>query len=386
MGQHQHILFSYCSPPMQGPGSPIIMDRHLKRLSNDWKISIIAPEQSFVNTDFPDSWQVIRMPMRRWWWPPYRLHISKSLELRFLCWRLECERVFFGERPTAIVTILKDIYSIFAAYLSKAWQIPLYVIVHDREELWSNSDLERRWIRRNYPIVLNQATKIWPVSEELGSFCKVNEATKITTLIPIPEGKNRGFAKWADEFKTSPVVAYAGSIYPSQVAHFRSVASKLEKLGGTLLLITPKDRPGILQLLDAFPNIEHREPFAKNSDVIDFLARRASCVLVPYPLNLSEHPWAATCFPSKLVEFSHLGLPIFILAPAGTALGNWAIKHGWYSYLSDMDEEKLFQMLRRLTEKTEWIEMAKQSQAVAQEEFNPDLIQAQFESELSTGK
>ena len=34
--------------------------------------------------------------------------------------------------------------------------------------------------------------------------------------------------------------------------------------------------------------------------------------------------------------------------------------------------------------KEKWIKMAQQSQIVAQSEFNPDLIQAQFESEIAT--
>lgn len=385
MEQQQHILFSLSCPPKQGPGSPIIVDRHLKRLSSDWKISVVAPEQSFTGINFPDSWQAIPMPQRQWWWPPYRPQIPVLLETRFWCWQQECEQVLQGERPTAILTVLQDIYAVFAAHLSRVWQVPLYVILHDREELWKKSEAEYDWTVKNWLNVLNQATQVWSVSEELGNVYQINDPTKISTLIPIPEGRNQNFVDWKEEFQNSPVVAYAGSIYPSQVSHFETIASTLQKINGKLLLVTPQN-PGVSQLLNSYPNVERYEPFAKNVDVINFLAEKASCILVPYPLNLTEHPWAATCFPSKLVEFSHLGLPILILAPLNTALGSWAKSYDWYSYLMQMDSERLLQILAQMTDKEKWMQMAGQSQAVARTEFNPELIQAQFLSELTTTK
>ncbi|MBC1295093.1 hypothetical protein GNF11_08845 [Nostoc sp. UCD122] len=383
MKQHQHILVSLGSAPKQGPGSPIIIDRHLKRLPSSWQISIVAPEESFADTNMPDSWQLLSIPMRRWWWPPYRRQIPKLLETRFLCWQMECEKIFLRERPTAIVTVLHDIYSVFAAYLSKIWQVPLSVIVHDQEELWAKSELEYHWIKRNWQAVLNQATRVWTVSSELANTYNIMDTSKVSILLPIPEGRQQKFVEWKDRFKTSPVIAYAGSIYPSQVSSFFKIASLLEKLNGTLLLVTPLNRPGIPDLINNCPNIEHRELFTTNVEVINFLAEKASCILVPYPLDLAEHPWAATCFPSKLVEFSHLGLPAIILAPLDTALGNWAIRHKWDSYLTNMDEEMLLEILYELTEKEKWTKMANQCQRVSQGEFNPELIQSQFESELA---
>ncbi|MEG4484122.1 hypothetical protein [Microcoleus sp. D2_18a_B4] len=384
MKKQQHILFSYGCPPKQGFGSPIIVNRHLRRLSSNWEISIVAPQQSFTGINFPDFWQPIPLPMRRWWWLPYCPQISKLLEIRFWYWQLECERVLLQKRPTAIVTVLYDIYSIFAAYLAKTWQVPLSVIIHDQEEVRAKSEVEHHLIRKNWKSVLNQATKIWSVSQELGDLYKVNNPDKISTLIPIPEGSNQSFATWKDKFTASPVVAYAGNIYPSQISYIYSIASTLQKINGTFLLVTPKNRPGVVELLNAFPNIEYQEPFPRNADVISFLKNQASCILVLYPFNLSEFPWGATSFPSKLVEFSHLGLPVLILAPPDTALGSWATKHNWYSYLSRMDEEKLFQIINQLIEKEKWIQMAHQSQIVAKSEFNPNLIQAQFESEIAT--
>ncbi|MBJ7296114.1 MAG: hypothetical protein JHC73_07280, partial [Dolichospermum sp.] len=89
--------------------------------------------------------------------------------------------------------------------------------------------------------------------------------------------------------------------------------------------------------------------------------------------------------PSKLVEFCHLGLPILIIAPTTTSLGKWSLEHNWLSYLSNMDDDKLLLTLSNMTEKQKWLQMASQSITVAQSEFNPEYIQAQFESAISIG-
>ena len=380
--QQQHILFASNSPPKQGAGSPIIIDRHLRRLSSkNYKVSILATEQSIVTENFPDSWQTIAMPMRRWWWPPYRPEIPGLLDLRFRCWQLECERVLMNERPSAILTVLKGVYSLFAAHLSKSWQIPLTVIVHDQEELWASSETESSWIRQHSIAVLNQAARVWPVSQELGDAYKVKGPSKISVFLPIPEGKHQSFVEWKDSFK-NPVIAYAGSLYVGQSDLFSSIASALKKINGTLLLIIPKDKFDLLNLPD-YSNVKYQEPFDKNVDVINFLSENASCILVPYPLDLTKHPWAATCFPSKLVEFSHLGLPLLTVAPPNTAFSNWAKRHNWLSHLSDTNEAELLKFLNQLTKKETWMKMAQESRDVAADEFNPNVIQAQFESELA---
>lgn len=382
--QQQHILFALSNAPKQGSGSPIIIDRHLRRLSSkNWKVSIVATEQSIFSETFPHSWQTIAIPMRRWWWPPYRPQVPGLLELRLRCWQLECERVLMKERPSAILTVLRDSYSLFAAHLSKSWQIPLSVIVHDQEELWANSDAEYRWIRQHWITVLNQAARIWPVSQELGDAYQVKETSKISVFPPIPDGNSQGFVEWKDSFKNHPIIAYAGSLYPGQEFCFYSIASALQKINGTLLLLIPNDKLYSLNLLKNFSNIKYQKPFSKNTDVITFLAENASCILVPYPLDLTKNPWVATCFPSKLIEFSHLGLPLITLAPPNTALSNWAKTHNWLSHLSQMNEEEILKVLNQITEKEIWMQMAQQSQNVALNEFNPNVIQSQFESELA---
>ena len=65
-------------------------------------------------------------------------------------------------------------------------------------------------------------------------------------------------------------------------------------------------------------------PFATNHEALAHLAADAAAVLVSYADAVADMPWSATSFPSKFVEYCHLGLPVAVVAPAGAAISRWA--------------------------------------------------------------
>jgi hypothetical protein len=384
----QHILLVSFTPPMPGTGTPIILQRHLLQLGRKgWRVSIVVPEQCLAaDNKFPESWQIIPLAARRWWWPPLRPNIPGSLGMRLHLWTLACEQVLGADRPSAILTVLWGIYPLLAMRLSKRWNVPLSVLIHDQQEAWSRSKAERLCVNEHSLTVLDQSERIWPVSPELGGTYNIGNRHKIKVLLPIPERPHRDFVEWKPHFKINPIVAHAGSLHPFQLPNLRSLASALQQINGTLLLITPADNFVLATLQNCHLNVRHQEPFPHNKDVLRFLSENASCLLVSYSFEIAEQPWAATSFPSKLVEFSHLGLPILILAPPTAAISNWAKCRQWLSYISQLDESELSNVLRQLTVSETWLEMANQTRQAALGEFNPDRIQAQFEYELATVK
>ena len=85
-----------------------------------------------------------------------------------------------------------------------------------------------------------------------------------------------------------------------------------------------------------------------------------------------------------LAPYAHLGLPIIILAPSNTALANWAERHELHSHLSQINDKELLKLIRQITNREIWTKMAEQSRNVFINEFNPELIQTQFKSEIAT--
>lgn len=365
----RHILFVSTLLPSAGCGPPVINYRHLKRLKN-WKVSVLADRRTVQKAhNLPKSWQVIPIPYSYRFGPYIRYKLFGLLHRQL------------KEKPSAILNHFGT-NSILAYYLSKEWNVPLSIIMHDRWEIWTKSWIERYYMGKGWDnIILAHASKIWSNAPEVANPNTINEPQKISIMLPIPEGNTNSFPEWKNNFKTNPVVAFAGSFRLHEMRHFKVVAGALQKINGRLILTTTKNHVAKI-LLKNFSNIEFREPSVDNIDAIRFFSKKVSCILTPLCFNLNRHPWRKAGFPAKLLEFAHVGLPMIVLAPRGTPLSKWAIEHKWHGYLDTLDSKRVLELLMQITNKENWIRMAKQSRNAALNEFNPDAIQAQFESEL----
>ena len=379
-----HILFISRQPPKQGTGSHIIFERHLKRLEDsNWEISIVAPEHSLKDREITDSWNVISLPKRRWWWLPFRKNMPFSFLIRMWYWERECKHNLKGKKISAILADRWDEYSFFAAFLAQRWKIPFSLIIHDRPESWAKSDAERQKIAKQTEFIIDRAERIWTVSPELADAYGLKLNSKTSVLLPIPNGEFSNISlkeKFGDrEF----IVAHAGSLHPFQFNNFKILADCLKKVNGVLLLIASENNPTFKKLKKECSNIKCQKPFETNIEAIQFLGRTANCLLVSYSFDLSQQLWAKTSFPSKLVEFAHLGIPILILAPPETAISNWASNNNWLGYVSSLEDKKINDVLNKLTNYKDWLIMAEQSKKIAVETFAPENIHNQFESEIA---
>ena len=364
----KHILFVSTMPPARGCGPPVISYRHLSRLK-DWKITILVDSRAMRRVpDLPESWRTIVIPRFC-----FTLLFSKDRFAKWLSRRLD-------GRPSVILNGFGT-NSILAYHLSKTWNVPLSVMLHDPWEIWVKAWSERHCMRTGgADMILNHTSRVWSNARELADIYNIRNKEKIKILHPIPEENNADFVKWKDSFGTNPVVAFAGSFRLHEVRIFRALARSLRKINGTLLLITTNNNV-VKVLLGNLPNVRFRKP-SDNASVIRYIKERASSVLVPLCFDLEKHQWRKVGFPAKLTEFTHLGLPVIIMTPEGTPLSNWAKEHKWSGYLNTLDSKRILELLKEIRNKESWIKMAEQSKRAALNEFNPDTIQAQFESEL----
>jgi hypothetical protein len=380
MTKEKHLLF-VGTLPQPGFGTCVIIYRNLKRLKG-WKISI-ASAKHLIKKEYstPRMWRIIELAQHRWWWPPLKPYIFALFQLRLYFWKLKCERLLNKERPSIILNQLgRD--SALAYYLSKAWRVPLFMMIHDRWQVWVKTEFDKLYMtEKRAESILNHASKIWATSPGLATFYKVNNPKKISVLFAMPEGGPPCFAQWRDDFKTHPVIVSSGSFRDYQIDIFKNIAFALQRINGTLLIISNKKYYGHLKSqLEGFPNIIYNEPFVRNAELISFLKEKASCILVPGCFR-DELDWKIN-IPERLVEFSHLGIPMIILSPPHTCLSDWAKAHKWHGHLDTLDKDKLFELVKQITDKEKWLAMAEQSKNVALNEFSSDKIQAQFESEL----
>ena len=126
-----------------------------------------------------------------------------------------------------------------------------------------------------------------------------------------------------------------------------------------------------------------REPFRENRQALAFIAENAAGLLVSYAESCDMMPWIRTSFPSKLIEYTHLGLPIMIYAPHDSAIAEWAKKRTYEDFASPETEGAVTRFVWSLKSKGNWIRKAAISKSLANTEFDPEKIQQRFEAGLT---
>lgn len=379
----KHVLYVSSSLPTPGMGSSVIVYRHLKNLL-DWRVSILAPQQQLKPAyKLPKTWKIYSLPASNELFPDgWELYLPGKAETYLK--RAGLHPVFDRHPPDVILNVFGK-NSILAYKIARRYNIPLAIILHDRWEIWvGNKVIEHALFKlglsRN---ILKYASIVWPVSRELGEFYTIRKPEKFRLLYPIPEGLNLNRTKWKDRFKRQQTIVYAGSFRPYMRAYFQDIAAILKGLNIQLIIIS-KDNASLVSAFNKFDNVSFKDPLPLNQDLLKYLSRTASALLIPgsFEPNGKNSRELDFSFPSKLVEFAGLGLPLLIHAPVNASVGKWAANINWTGFTSATDIGALTQFFQMLKNKEKWLKMATESENIAKGLFNAELIQQQFDSEL----
>ena len=336
---------------MEGAGSAIIVLRHLRRLADrEWKISVVADWGQSQNACSRENWPVFHLSHRKPWWPPYRSGNALLRLIRLWLWAGECHLFFKRVRPDAVFTYLSafsDILSQVALAYSRRYKVPLTVIIHDDVASFPGNTAVTR---RRYEWILSNAHQNWFASPQLADVYNVPES-KRTVLPTICEGWDRA-ANWKPEFTKRPLIVYAGNVWEAQLPVLGRVAAEADSAGARLMLMV-KSNPAVDALCREYP-VERKEPFKSNEEALEFLCDSAAAVLVSYADTTADMPWVKTSFPSKLVEYTHLGLPILIMAPPDSAVAVWAADKKYSDSFVPGDTDSLRAFVEGLRSKSTW--------------------------------
>jgi hypothetical protein len=362
--------------PTVGTGSPIIVLRHLQRFAADgWNLSVLGEYGGNYDTCRQAGWNVVQLCHRKWWWPPYRQH---SNSLRWLRLRLLAhEAAATMPRPDVVLSYLaahSDFSAQLAVHVAQVTGAPLHVLVHDDATAFSYARGREHAIRRLHESILAGADTCWFVSPELAD-CFPSTAPRRRILYPIPEGWATP-AQWRDRFSLSPEIYYAGHVWNEQLPVLARIG-RTARRSGARLAIMARESIALRALCDT-EHVRWQAPFPTNREALSHLATDAAGVVVSYAEKVSAMPWCATSFPSKLVEYCHLGLPIAIVAPGDSSVARWAHRVRFPAFFEPTDADRLDRWCQSLRDRRAWQEHAAVSLHLARTEFDPRQIQAQL--------
>jgi hypothetical protein len=370
--------------PSEGAGSVIIVLRHLRRFAAEgWDIFLVADWGQDHSLCRAQGWSVMQLSHRRSWWPPFNPDRKFSRWLRSRLWAGEV-RAWLGDRPVdgvfTYLSAFSDTLSIAAVGFAQRYRLPLATLVHDDARCFVKDNQEglRAHARRQW--IVQHSTTAWFASPELAACYDVPQP-QIGFLPPIPEGGTRESLSVSREGATdSPLLIYAGNYWPPQLPTFAHIAAAARSAGGRLLAVIKKDPEHVAYLQEH--GVEWKPPFPRNTEALDYYRLHASALVVSYAPTSAEMPWTRSSFPSKLIEYCHLGLPIVIVAPDDTAVAHWARARNFPDIFAPDDLAGLSAYISRLRDPAFCRERAAVAQSFATGEFDPIAIQRKLSHSL----
>ena len=226
-------------------------------------------------------------------------------------------------KPDAILTVSHGHLWLVAARVAIRLNVPLHLICHDE---WARTTPLPGWAKasadRLFGKVYRQAHSRLCVSPGMAEEYERRYGAKGTILYPnrgndSPEARLR--AKPLDR-STGLVVGYAGSIWMAGISEqLLTLAAAIERIGGRLVVFTNQWSGPLAER----SNISHGG-FVPAHELADRLGEVADVLFVPMSFDPADAQTVATAFPSKLTDYTAIGLPLLIWGPSFCSAVRWA--------------------------------------------------------------
>ena len=289
-----------------------------------------------------------------------RLHDWYSLWLSFrsaACAR-KLPALLEGFAPEAVLAVAHGHLWVTAAEFAEQHGLPLHLIVHDdwprvaRPPAPFSGRIDQQFRR-----VYRAAASRLCVSPFMADDYRQRYGVEAQVLYPSRGQDAETFDGPPDRLQDNDrglVCAFAGTINtPDYCRMLRILAECLEKYGGRLLIFGPMtveqartvglDRPSI-----------HFCGLLKSNELMNRLRSEVDVLFVPMSFAASDRANMEISFPSKLTDYTAVGLPMLVFGPAYCSAVRWARENRGVAEVVDTDDPvALDGAIRRLSNSPE---------------------------------
>lgn len=246
-------------------------------------------------------------------------------------------------RPEAIMTVAHGYSWLTAARLSEKTRLPLHLIVHDDWASIQKSVLPaviHRRLDRDFGEVYRHATSRLCASPYMVKDFAERYGASGTVLYPcraadVPEYKHPPRQRGAGQ---KPVFAFAGTINTRGYAQsLATLASVLKSTGGELAVYSNLNAGGIRAcgLEGGHVNVRPIMPF---KELLETLRRDVDVLFVPMSFAPEDAQNMSVAFPSKLADYTAVGLPLLIWGPPACSAVRWTLENSGTAEVVDAPE------------------------------------------------
>lgn len=231
-------------------------------------------------------------------------------------------------RPDAILTVAHGTYWLVAARLSRMLRVPLHLIVHDHVPLtvFGGAAL-RNWIGRRFGAVYREAASRLCVSPYMER--RYAELYGVAGQVLYPARARDAAVQDVPPDRigsASPrlTAVFAGTINtPSYAGAIVALAAALDRVGGRVLLYGPITPEAASRVNLTAHNIELRG-LVDSRELIAHCRDEADFLYVPMSFSDEDRANMELSFPSKLTDYTAMGLPLLIHGPGYCSAVRWA--------------------------------------------------------------
>jgi len=235
------------------------------------------------------------------------------------------EALIGNNKPQAVLSVTHGISWITAAEFARKHDLPLHLICHDEWIAFPGTlPLVRKRMDNIFGFHYRKAASRLCVSPSMIESYQRRYGTGATLLYPSREIDASVSADTPERLKQPErglVFAYAGSLNSAGYRQaLRLLGECLKPLGGKLLIFGPSTPE---EADREYPNI-YWQGLVDAKELISRLRQEADVLFVPMSFAEEDRPNMEISFPSKLTDYTAVGLPLLIYGPAYCSAIRWA--------------------------------------------------------------
>jgi glycosyltransferase involved in cell wall biosynthesis len=284
-------------------------------------------------------------------------------------------------RPEAVLTVAHGFSWLTASGVARKLEIPLHLIIHDDALLTTGLPASAMGMaHRVFQKVYRSAASRLCVSPYMAEIYKKRYGVDGTVIYPSRAANALDFGGPAELKKSTQLTfVYAGSLaHQGYVQSVADLAKVLGPLGHRLVIYAAQDRAALArQGLDgphvSFPGLVPFNTLAQR------LREEADVLFVPMVFDSESRSNMEVSFPSKLADYTLIGLPLLIQGPDYASAVRWGKTNTGTAEVVDRPElEYLTEAVRRLENPTYRAELGRRAWDVGNRDFSYPRVIAQF--------
>ena len=288
--------------------------------------------------------------------------------------------------PEAVLTVGHGYSWLTAAQFAADAKLPLHLIVHDDWPRIVAPSL-RPFVDREFGEVFRQAASRFCSSPFMQEDYARRYGPTGTVLLPYRAAdapKFSGIAERLQRTNGAPVFTFAGTINsPGYARLLRTLAEGIARHNGEVLIFGPLTPEGATAAGLDLPNIR-LGGLLKSDELLLRLRAEADVLFVPMSFAPEDRDNMRMGFPSKLTDYTAVGLPLLIMGPADCSAVTWARQHPGVAetVASDAAGDLEPAIARLAGDAAHRVALARAAQEVGDREFSPAAADAIFQSAL----